>query len=95
MRVRTRGPGVDEEPNGHEGRGENAGEEVVLELAEGAGVELGEDSVLEVEVLDDEGDGAGGEHAEENQARGGGIEAEIGGVDDRQGLGVVSLMLMM
>lgn len=42
--------------------------------------------MLEVEILDYEGDGAGGEDGEEDEPRGGGAETEVGGVDDGEGL---------
>lgn len=80
------GPCVDEETDGHEWRSDDTGEQVVLQLAKLARVKAGKHAVLEVEVLDYEGDGAGGEHGQEDEARGGGAEAEVVRVDDGEGL---------
>lgn len=85
----ARGPRVDEEADGHERACDDAGQEMIFELAEGATVEGGEDAVLEVEPVDYEGGAAGGEDGEEDEGGRGGAEAEVGGVDDWDGLGSV------
>lgn len=87
MRVRRAGsPGVDEETHGHERRGDDAGKEMVFDLAKSTGEDCREDAVLEVEELDGEGEQSGREHGEEDEGGGGSAEAKVPGVNDRKGL---------
>lgn len=79
-------PRVDEEANGHQWRGNDSREEMILKLTELAGEQCGKDTVLEIEVLYDEGDGPSREHSEEDQTRRSTAETKIGRVHHGKGL---------
>jgi len=56
VNIRAGCPGVEEKPNGNEWRGDDAGNQVVFEFAEGALCKTGENAIFEPQYLRHKGD---------------------------------------